>query len=152
MPSDRFDGAITTPQDGGEVPDQSIPPPPERPGRPILVEISAAILIVGGITSLLSDIGYQVGGGDTGALGLLVSVLNVLTIVVGILIRSGRAWVLSINVVAIALFLELTALPTTFGIIFSTLDAIVLFTLFRHRAWFDWKPPATGPDGHGLRA
>ena len=94
------------------------------------------------VASVLSDLGYQMSGGDTGPIGMLAMVLNLATIVVGLLIRSGRAWILAINVVAIALFLELTALPTTFAIIFSTLDAIVLFALFRHRPWFDWDPEA----------
>lgn len=142
MANRRFEGAITTPADSDEIPDQSVPPPPERPPRPVLIEISAAILIVGAATAILQTISYQLSGGDTGPIGLLVSALNVATILVGILIRSGRAWILAINVVAIALFLELTALPSVFALIFATLDVIVLFALFRHRAWFYWQPEA----------
>jgi hypothetical protein len=141
MANRRFDGAITTPADSGEIGDQTVIPTPERPRRPLLLEGSSAVLIVGGLTSILGTIGYQVGGGDTGALGLLILALDILTIMVGVLIRMGRAWVFAINVVAIALFLELTALPSAFAIVFVVLDSIVLFALFRHRGWFYWQPP-----------
>ncbi len=138
--SKRFEGAITTP-DEGVIPDQSIPPPPERPPRPVLIELSAAILIVGGVTSILGTIGYQLNGGSTGIIGLLIVGLNLATIVVGFLIRGGRAWILAINVVAISLFLELTGLPSAYAGFFAVVDLIVLFTLFRYRAWFEWRPP-----------
>ena len=49
---------------------------------------------------------------------------------------------LDLNVVAIALFIELTALPSGVAIVFAGLDAIVLAALIRHRAWFD---PAAWP-------
>jgi hypothetical protein len=135
-PERRFEGAITTPADGGDLPDQSIPPPPERPTRPILIEIAAAILIIGGLTSLLSAVTVP------GVIGLALVALNLLTVVVGIFVRLGRWWIVAINVVAIALFIELTALPSPFAALFATMDAIVLFALIRHRAWFDWEPEA----------
>lgn len=141
MASRRFEGAVTTPADSGEIPDSTLAPVPERPHRPILIELSAAILIIGGITGLLGTVGYQLSGGSSGGvIGLLVLALNILTVVVGGLIRAGRAWVLAINVVAIALFLEVTALPATFAIIYVVLDSIVLYALFRHRGWFFWRP------------
>jgi hypothetical protein len=127
----RFEGAITTPD---EIPDQSAAPPAERPRRPILIEIASAILIVGGLTSLVGVFSV------TGLLQVLVVAIDLLTIVVGILIRSGRGWVLALNVVVIAIFLEATAISTSFGILFLVLDSIVLFALLRHRAWFDWRP------------
>lgn len=140
----RFDGAITTADDSGEIRDASLAPAPERPRRPILIELGSAILIVGGMTAVLENVGFAVAGAEVGVaagpLGALILALNLLTILVGVLVRLGRAWVLAINVVAIALFLELTALPSTFAIVFAGLDAIVLFALFRHRAWFDWRP------------
>ncbi len=141
MASRRFEGAVTTPADSGEIADQSIVPVPERPPRPLALEASAAVLIIGGFTSILGTIGYQVGGGDTGMLGLVILALDILTVMVGFLIRMGRAWVFAINVVAIALFLELTALPSAFAIVFVILDSLVMFSLFRHRRWFDWEPP-----------
>ncbi|MEO5885361.1 MAG: hypothetical protein ABIQ58_07610, partial [Candidatus Limnocylindrales bacterium] len=65
---------------------------------------------------------------------------NLLMIVVGVLIRRGRAWVVALNVAAIAIFLELTALPSGFAVVFVILDTIVLTALIRHRSWFDWQP------------
>jgi hypothetical protein len=141
MSSRRFEGAVTTPADGGAIADQTVVPTPERPSRPLALEASAAILIVGGITSIIGTIGYQASGGDTGAIGLLILALDILTVMVGVLIRMGRAWVFAINVVAIALFLELTALPSAFAIVFVILDSLVMFSLFRHRGWFYWEPP-----------
>ncbi len=141
MASRRFDGAITTPDEAREPTDQTVLPEPARPRRPVLIEIAAAILIIGALMSFVGTVGYQVGGGDVGPIGVLVLGLNLLTVVVGFLIRGGRAWVLAINVVAIALFLELTALPSGLAFILATLDSIVLFALFRHRGWFDWRPP-----------
>jgi len=133
MAGRRFEGAVTTPADGGELPDRSIPPPPQRPARPILVELAASILIVGGLTSLIGSLAAP------GLLGLAFVALNVVMIVLGVLIRRARAWVVALNVVVVALFLEVTALPSAFAIVFIVLDAIVLAALIRHRAWFDWR-------------
>lgn len=152
MASRRFEGAVTTPEDGGLVTDSSLPPPPERPPRPILIELASAILVVGGMVGVLGTVGLVASGIDQGLVGSLVLVLNVLTVLVGLLIRAGRAWVLAVNVVAVALFLELTALPSTFAIVLSVLDAVVLFTLIRYRSWFDWRPTdgAAASSGTGV--
>ena len=141
MPSRRFEGAVTTPADGGVLSDQSIPPPPQRPARPILVELAAAILIVGGLTSLIGSLAAP------GLLGIAFVALNVVMVVLGVLIRRARAWVVAVNVVVVALFLEVTALPSAFAIVFIILDAIVLAALISHRAWFDWRPEdVLGPE------
>jgi hypothetical protein len=140
MASRRFDGAVTTPDDSGEVRDASAIPDPERPRRPIMIELASAILIVGGMTSVLGTVGFQLSGGESGFVGFLVLMLNFLLIVVGAVIRMGRAWILAINVVAIALFLEVTALPSAFAIVYGLMDAVVLIALLRYRWWFDWRP------------
>jgi hypothetical protein len=137
--SRRFEGAITTPEDGGAVVDSSVVPAPARRARPLLIEFGAASLVVGGLTGILGVVGSA--GPATPALDMLVVGLDVLIIVVGLLVRAGRAWILAINVVAVALFVEATALPSPFAIVFTTIDAIVLFALIRHRDWFE--PPAT---------
>lgn len=135
MARPRFDGAVTTPADSGIVADASVVPAPERPPRPVLIEVAAAILIVGGLTSLIGAVTAP------GVAGILFTMLNVAMIGLGLLIRRGRAWVLAVNVVAVALFLELTALPATFALVSIVMDAIVLWALFRHRRWFFWEPP-----------
>jgi hypothetical protein len=143
--SQRFEGAITTPVD--EPRDSSLAPPPERPRRPIMVEAAAAILIVGGVAgaaaavlTLASGIAPPAGGEP---ILVIQYALIVLTIAVGLLVRAGRWWLLCVNVVAVLLFLDLTAVPSGngFAILFSLLDAIVFVTLIRHRRWFDWRPP-----------
>lgn len=139
MTGRRFEGAVTTPADSGVVVDSSVVPPPERPSRPILVEVAAALLIVGGLTSLIGALAAP------GLAGILFTALNVAMVVLGLLIRRGRAWVVAVNVVAIALFLELTALPTRYALVAIVMDAIVLVALLRHRAWFFWTPADTPP-------
>ncbi|HET7167880.1 MAG TPA: hypothetical protein VFI69_01645 [Candidatus Limnocylindrales bacterium] len=140
LPADRrFDGAITRPGAGAEPADASIVPAPTRPRRPLLIETAAAILIVGGLTSILGSLGTL--DPATGVLDVLFILLAVLTVIVGLLVRAGRWWILDINIVAVVLFLEATALPSAVAIIFVTLDTIVLYALIRHRAWFERADP-----------
>jgi hypothetical protein len=114
--SQRFEGATTTPDD--EIPDSSVVPEPERPPRPVLVELGSAILIVGGFTAILGWLGAQIAGATIPAdAGLLPAI------------------------VAVAIFLYLSAFPNPMAVFFGFLDTIVFFGLIRHRAWFEWKPP-----------
>ena len=141
----RFDGAITTPED---QPDSARLPAAARPPRPLSLEIAAAILIVGGALATIGTLGLagaSAGSGPPAAgpvFGLLIA-LNVLTVVVGLLVRAGMAWILCVNVVAVALFVELTAVPggSAFAAGLALLDAFVFVALLRNRAWFDWRPP-----------
>jgi hypothetical protein len=144
----RFEGAITTPDPGIAPRDATIEPLPVRPRRPVLLEFAAACLVVGGLTGMLGVLATPDPAGYF-ALDLLFIGLNVLTVVVGLLVRAGRAWVLAINVVAVVLFLEITGLPSGVAIVFATLDTIVLFALIRHRRWFDATPsvPPANDDG-----
>ncbi len=143
----RFEGAITGPDDSGEPRDASVVPAPTRPRRPLLLELAAAILIVGGLTSILGSLGTL--DPATELLDLVFLALGALTVLVGLLVRAGRAWILDLNVVAVILFLEITALPSAVAVVFVTLDAIVLYALIRHRAWFDraWEASADTADG-----
>jgi hypothetical protein len=139
----RFPGAITGPHDGGPPRDASIVPAPARPPRPPLIELGAAILVVGGLISILGTLGTLEAATET--LDIVFIGLGALTIVVGLLVRAGRAWILAINVVAVVLFLEVTALPSAVAIFFAALDTIVLIALIRHRAWFEretWIAPS----------
>lgn len=143
----RFDGAITTPDD---TPDSTRPPTATRPARPLSIEVASAILIVGGLTATLGTMvaaGADVGGAvDPGArlVIALLLVLNVLTVVVGILVRRGTAWIACINIVAIVLFVEFTAAlgGSAYVAVLAALDSFVFIALLRNRAWFDWRPQA----------
>ena len=137
----RFEGAVTS---SAEPADSTAPPAPERPPRPILVEVSAAILIVGGLTAIVGTLGGAAAGGGANpappAILVLLLLLDVLTVAVGVLIRGGRGWVLALNVVVVVLFVEFLALPNAIAILYLVLDSVVLFALIRHRWWFDWRP------------
>jgi len=138
----RFEGAITTPDD--EIPDSSLVPAPERPPRPMLVELGAAILIVGGFTSVIGWIAAAIFGSpiptDAGPVPLIVVGLNVVVIAIGLLMRSGRLWRLCVNFVAVTIFLYLTFFPNPIAVFYLFLDTIVFVGLVRHRWWFEWKP------------
>jgi hypothetical protein len=92
------------------------------------------------LSSILTLALTEFGGQSTGLAGLLIMALNSLMIAVGLLIRRARAWIVALNVSAIALFIELTLIPDAFAVLFASMDAIVLFALLRHRAWFQWTP------------
>lgn len=104
------------------------------------MELAAALLVVSGLTSVATTLLTEFGGTSTGVIGLLILGLNGLMVATGLLIRKGRAWVLALNVSAIALFLELTLLPSAFAVLFAAMDGLVLFTLLRHADWFRWTP------------
>ena len=116
-------------------------PEVERPRRPILVEIAAAILIVGSATdAAISFEGMATGATTQARLLAAASVsLGLLLVILGLLVRSGRAWLITINVVAVAAFLELLAL-TFPGLLAAVLDMLVVGILLRERWWFQWKP------------
>jgi hypothetical protein len=141
----RFEGALTGPEAGGEPRDASVVPAPVRARRPVLLELAAAILVVGGLTGLLGTVATL--DPTSAALDVLFAGLAILTVVVGLLVRAGRAWVLDINVVAVALFVEATALPSAVAVLFVALDTIVLFALIRHRAWFEPPSAPLAPGG-----
>lgn len=138
MRGDRFEGAITRPT---EPPDgaASVAPAPVRPARPPLIELAGALLIVGGLSGVLTA--PSPFAPDAGPVPWLLLGLAGATIVIGLLVRAGRAWVLAINITAIALFLEVLALPSPLAALFLVFDAIVFVALLRHRWWFAWTAP-----------
>ena len=146
----HFDGAITTP---GEPADSSKVPVAARPRRPVSIEIASAILVVGGFVAIVGTVAAMLGldpaAADPGARPViyLILALNALTIVIGLLVRRGRAWLLCINVVAVLLFVELTAIPggSATAAVLALLDSFVFIALSRNRDWFDWRPPERDP-------
>ena len=116
-------------------------PLPERPKRPILVELAAAILIVGSATDAVISFETMATAPqpDRTLAGISVAVALGL-VALGLLIRSGRAWLLALNVVAIAAFLELRSLSVV-GVLSAIIDMLVVGILLRERWWFRWTPP-----------
>jgi hypothetical protein len=64
-------------------------------------------------------------------------VLYGISIAVGLLIRSGRGWVVTLNVAAIYAFLYLSALPDPSGLVFGLVHLFVVGALIARRSWFD---------------
>jgi len=118
----------------------------DRPRRPAAVELAAAILVVGGFISILTSIqaiGHLIGTGESvDVIGPLDIAIGVAILVLGLLVRAGRAWLVTINVVAVLGFLELTSV-TVAGIVLGALDVLVVIILAAERPWFQWRPPAT---------
>lgn len=131
--------------------------PLPRPARPAVVELAAAILIVGGALGLL--------GGFTAAPSLpsgtesvfvLAIVLDIGAIVAGVLVRFGRWWIVAINYVAVLGFLDLVASGgSLLALLRGVADVIVVVILVLTKPWFDalaaWRaaqpftPPTARP-------
>lgn len=116
---------------------------PKRPPRPVLVEVATALLIINGAISFLTSIEAMLTLADRGELTLLIAVLFVVlgvgTVVIGIALRYGRWWLLGVNYVAVAAFLELTS-GTPQGWLYGGIDLIVVVILLANRPWFAWTP------------
>jgi hypothetical protein len=119
----------------------------------VLVELASAILVVGGLVGILNSIEVamrlaEAGPGVEPIAGLTLGI-GLVSVVLGILTRYGRAWLVTLNVVAIAAFLELTSGAMT-GLLFGGLDVFVVVVLLLHRPWFAWTPEPD-PDDRGDR-
>jgi hypothetical protein len=120
--------------------------PPSRPPRPVLVELATAILIVGGALSFVTSIEGLSRMADRGEAEPSVATLSLfigaVSVAVGLLLRTGRAWLIGVNLVAIAGFLELVS-GTVVGLLYGALDVFVVLALVATRDWF--RQPLTPP-------
>jgi hypothetical protein len=114
---------------------------PQRPPRPAMVELATALLIVSGFLSLFLSLGAIGTLADelSPLLVLLAIVLGVAIPVIGIALRAGHWWLLGVNLVAVASFLELTS-GSPQGLLFGGIDLFVVVVLLAHRDWFTWSP------------
>lgn len=114
-----------------------------RPDRPALIELASALLVVGGVLSLVASIEViaRVADqtGDVDPIAWLALAFGVATVVLGVLTRFGRAWIVTVNVTAVAGFLEITSL-TPAGLLVGALDVFVVIVLIANRPWFAWRP------------
>jgi hypothetical protein len=119
------------------------PDGPVRPPRPVGVEVASAVMIVTGVMSALMTIeatwAMANRGEATAPIAALSMALGIGSVILGFLVRSGRAWLVAVNVLAVAGFLELTS-GTAPGFLFGGLDVIVVVLLMRDRPWFAWSP------------
>jgi hypothetical protein len=109
--------------------------------RPILVELASALLVVEGAVSLLFSVDVLFKLADAGTpIEILTAIsiaLSTLNLGLGIAVRFGRLWLLTINVAAVLGFLELIS-ATPVGVLFGVLDVLVVIALVRERPWFVW--------------
>jgi len=134
-----IDGEATTVT--GSEPDEG----PARPPRPALIELSGALLIVAGALGLFGALLDPSRPAGLELLALLTIALNIIQIVVGVLVRYGRFWLLDVNYVAILGFLDLSgAGASSLALLLGLIELGVVAVLFMYRSWFDgrWAPRA----------
>lgn len=128
----------------GDPPTADQAPAPRRAfhPRPILVELASAILVVGAAINLLISVDglvyFAQGGGDIVVPTILTIAVATVALALGIAVRFGRAWLVTVNVVAVIGFLELVS-QSSIGLLFGGLDVLVVLALFRERPWFEWS-------------
>lgn len=110
-----------------------------RPARPAAIELAAAILIVSGVLGLIGTVGATPDlPAGSGPIVILTAALNAGSLVIGVLVRAGHAWLLAVNYVAVLGFLDLTGAPTSgLALILGITDVIVVIILLLHKPWFD---------------
>jgi hypothetical protein len=112
----------------------------------VLVELATAMLIVAGALSVLTSIEAVAQMADRGAVEPSVALLSVAvglaSVVLGLLLRTGRVWLVGVNLAAIAGFLELTS-GSVVGLLYGLLDVFVVIALVATREWF--RQPLTPP-------
>ena len=128
----------------GEPPvaDQAPAKPRAFHPRPVLVELASAVLVVGAAVNLLISVdglvAFASAGGDIGIPTVITIVVATFTLALGLAVRFGRLWLLTVNVMAVIGFLELLS-QTSVGLLFGVLDVFVVLALVRERPWFEWS-------------
>ena len=114
-----------------------------------MVELATAMLIVNGAVGLVLSaqaLGSIAGTGELSPLLVGLSVaIGVLSIALGIALRSGHWWLFGLNAVAVAGFLELTSFTIT-GLLAGAVDVFVVVVLLVYRPWFAWSPDGSPGD------
>jgi hypothetical protein len=107
------------------------------------VELATAIVIVSGAMSVLVTIDAYARMDQLGSAGTQLTLLSIAiglaSVLLGLLLRYGHAWLIGVNVLAVAGFVELLS-GAPIGIVFGSLDAIAVIVLMVHRPWFAWRP------------
>lgn len=122
------------------MPDAAEPPVEPTPApRPAPIELAAAILIVGGGLGLFGAVAAAADlPPGTEPLLVITVVLDIGSIVIGVLIRMARAWVVAINYVAVLGFLDLMAAGGSgLALILGVADILVVILLLVYKPWFD---------------
>ena len=140
MTVDRRRARATDPRDD-QPPDQPSGPIRADWRRPVLIELVSALLVVGGAVNLLLSIQVLLilarQGTPIGALAAITIALATASLAMGIAIRFGRGWIVTINVAAVLGFLELLS-GDPVGLTFGAIDVFIVIALAREKPWFDW--------------
>ena len=125
----------------------------QRPARTMAVELVTAIVIVSGAMSVLLSIEAFARMAELDSAGTELTLpslaIGLAMVALGVLLRTGRAWLVGVNVLALAGFLELIS-GTPLGMVSGGVDAIAVIVLMVYRPWFTWRPgqaPGSRPDG-----
>ena len=110
-----------------------------KPSRPGAVELAGAILIVAGAIGLLGSLATasSLPSGGEPFLALTLA-LDLGSIVLGLLVRLGRFWILAVNYAAVLGFIDLLgAGASPLSLMLGLADIAVVVILFVHKPWFD---------------
>jgi hypothetical protein len=120
---------------------ESITDAPEGPwpSRPGAIELAAALLIVGGAISVVAAVIAipSLPPGIEPFFALTIA-LDIGAILVGLLVRLGRAWILAVNYAAVLGFLDLMGSGASpLALMLGLADIVVVIVLLVHKPWFD---------------
>ena len=109
------------------------------PARPAPIELAAAILIASGVLGLVGTVGAASDlPAGTDLIVVLTAALNIGSLVVGLLVRTGRAWLVAVNYVAVLGFLDFTgAAASGLALLLGIADLAVVIILLVQKPWFD---------------
>jgi hypothetical protein len=119
--------------------DEPDAPETPRPSRPAPIELAAAILIVGGAIGLVGVVSRL----SSVPAGLepffaLTAALDLASIVVGLLVRTGRLWIVALNYAAVLAFLDLLASGASpLALMLGVANLAVVVILMVNKPWFD---------------
>jgi len=122
-----------------------------RPSRPALVELAAAMLIAGGVVGLLQVAAASSGvpaGAEPFRAGAVA--LDAGSVALGLVVRTGRAWLVAVNYAAVLGFLDLLgAGASPLSLMLGLADILIVGILLATKPWFDatrsWRADVTGP-------
>jgi hypothetical protein len=114
---------------------------PSRPPRPVGIEFASTVLIVSGIFRLLAVSLAIVAPANAGlavepAIVAVEVAIQVGTVVLGVLVRYGRAWLLAANFAAVFAFIQLLSFVGVVSVAFGILFAVAFVAIFLNRPWF----------------
>jgi hypothetical protein len=105
------------------------------------IEIASAILIVAGVFRIVAILYALSAPAGTiqiePTIVVAETLLQVLTIAIGVLARTGRGWIAVVNVVAVLAFIELLNLPSVVSLAFGVLFGFAFAALYLNKPWFD---------------